>query len=139
MKDKKRHLTILPIDYFGQTKDEHYHYALRRKVIDNRVSRHDLELEILDAVSAAFCIHISDITGRSRVKAIAEARHAYMSILRNVTNLTLVQVGSLMGRDHSTVINSCNTASDLLETDRAFAQRYRNAIQIVQENLEQHA
>ena len=114
MKDKKRHLTILPIDYFKQDTNEHYHYALRKKVIDNRVNRHDLELEILDAVSVAFCIHVSDITGRSRVKAIAEARHAYMNILRNVTNLTLVQVGSLMSRDHSTVIHSCNTASNLL-------------------------
>jgi chromosomal replication initiator protein len=61
---------------------------------------------ILESVSSYYSVPILAITGKSRAKQIAEARHVAMYLLREDAELALKQIGLLLGkRDHSTVIH----------------------------------
>ncbi len=73
---------------------------------------------ILAAVSAYYCISLQAITGKSRAKPIAEARHVAMYLLREDGELALKQVGLLLGkRDHSTVIHGVQKIGHALVSD----------------------
>ncbi len=61
---------------------------------------------ILNAVSTYFNIPLQALTGKSRTRPLAEARHVAMYLLREDAQLALKHVGLLLGhRDHSTVIH----------------------------------
>jgi chromosomal replication initiator protein len=73
---------------------------------------------ILEAVSAYYGVPIPAITGKSRAKQTAEARHIAMYLLREDVELALKQVGLLLGhRDHSTVIHGVNKIAHALIAD----------------------
>src|SRR5712692_477317 len=61
---------------------------------------------IVQAVSSYFNVTVAALTGKSRAKPIAEARHVAMYLLREDADLALKQVGLILGhRDHSTIIH----------------------------------
>lgn len=73
---------------------------------------------ILQAVSQYYGVPIQAITGKSRAKQIAEARHIGMYLLREDAELALKQVGLLLGhRDHSTVIHGVQKIARTLISD----------------------
>jgi len=73
---------------------------------------------ILESCSSYFNVPIQAITGKSRAKQIAEARHVAMYLLREDAELALKQIGLLLGhRDHSTVIHGVQKISHLLIND----------------------
>ena len=79
---------------------------------------------ILEAVSEYYSVPLAAITGKSRAKQIAEARHIGMYLLREDAELALKQIGLLLGhRDHSTVIRGVQRiASALIADPRLSAQ-----------------
>ena len=77
---------------------------------------------ILNAVSAYYNIGLQAVTGKSRAKPIADARHVAMYLLREDGELALKQVGLLLGhRDHSTVIHGVQKISRALISDPRLA------------------
>lgn len=73
---------------------------------------------ILESCSNYFNVPIQAITGKSRAKQIAEARHVAMYLLREDAELALKQIGLLLGhRDHSTVIHGVQKISRALIDD----------------------
>lgn len=73
---------------------------------------------IMKAVSHYFNVPPQALSGKSRAKPIAEARHVAMYLLREDGELALKQVGLLLGhRDHSTVIHGVQKISQLLVSD----------------------
>ncbi len=73
---------------------------------------------ILEAVSEYYSVPLAAITGKSRAKQIAEARHIGMYLLREDAELALKQIGLLLGhRDHSTVIHGVQKISRALIAD----------------------
>jgi len=79
---------------------------------------------ILQSVSMYYGVPIPAITGKSRAKQIAEARHIAMYLLREDGDLALKQIGLLLGhRDHSTVIHGVQKVTrNLLADPRLSAQ-----------------
>ncbi|MEX0684094.1 MAG: chromosomal replication initiator protein DnaA [Dehalococcoidia bacterium] len=74
---------------------------------------------ILEAVSAYFGVPVAAITGKSRSKQIAEARHVAMYLMREDGELALKQVGLLLGhRDHSTVIHGVQKIGHAVISDQ---------------------
>lgn len=65
----------------------------------------------------------------TRKQAIAFCRHAVIYALRNYTDLTLKEIGSLMRRDYTTVINSVKAAEALVKNDRDFEKMYNGIIE----------
>ncbi len=72
---------------------------------------------IIQRVARYFNTSPEALTGPSRAKPIAEARHIAMYLLREDAQLPLKAIGHLLGnRDHSTVIHGCRKASTYLNT-----------------------
>lgn len=60
---------------------------------------------ILDVVSKVTGVTVNDITGKSRIKSHATARHYTVYFLRKYAHMHLKTIGALLGsRNHSTIL-----------------------------------
>ena len=76
--------------------------------------------KIFAAVYKKYGIPKEDILGSRRTKEIAFARHVTSYLIRNITEMSLPNIGKLLGRDHSTIISSIDTIEKKLRTDKIF-------------------
>ena len=70
---------------------------------------------IIDTVAAYYSLSPALLRGDSRKKEIAHARHTAVYLTRELTGLSLPRIGDAFGRDHSTIINSCDKIQRMLE------------------------
>jgi len=74
--------------------------------------------QIIEAVARHFSIEVSALQGRSRSRAIARPRQIAMYLIRQETESSLPEIGSVLGgRDHTTVLYGCERIADLIEED----------------------
>ncbi|HEX8689183.1 MAG TPA: chromosomal replication initiator protein DnaA [Solirubrobacterales bacterium] len=80
--------------------------------------------EIQDRVAHAFDISRAELVGSGRGAQALRARQTAILLTREMTDLSLPQIGRLYGgRDHSTVLNALRRASATVAADPDFAQR----------------
>ena len=73
---------------------------------------------IITETGRYFGIEDDDIRGQRRSKNTALARQIAMYLIRTLTNLSLVDIGSQFeGRNHSTVLSSIRKVEELIRTD----------------------
>lgn len=73
---------------------------------------------IITCVSEYFDIPEALLTGKTRKQEVVLARQTAMYIIKELTQLSLKTIGSHFGgRDHTTVIHSCQMIQNYLETD----------------------
>ena len=70
---------------------------------------------IIDCVSEYYRLSPAQVRGDSRKKEIALARHMAVYLTREMTGMSLPRIGDAFGRDHSTIINSCDKIAKLIE------------------------
>jgi len=81
---------------------------------------------ILKIVTDNFNLSIEDIKSNSRRREISWARQIGMYLMRQHTDLSLPRIGEEFGgKDHTTVIYSCEKITQLRETDPALAETLR--------------
>jgi chromosomal replication initiator protein len=69
--------------------------------------------DVLQAVSAYYRVKTSELSGPQRERRISYARQIAMFLLREEAKLSLIEVGTqLGGRNHSTVIYSCDKIAE---------------------------
>ena len=74
--------------------------------------------QVIQAVAEAFGISLAQMRGSDRSREIALPRQVAMFLLREESNLSLPQVGDLLGgRDHTTAMHACKKVADLIERD----------------------
>lgn len=83
-------------------------------------SDHD---QILTAVCVGLRVELKAVLGRNRMRPLVEARQIAFYLMRQLSGLTLTQIGEIFGRDHSTVIYGINTVNDLLKVDVPFQKK----------------
>jgi chromosomal replication initiator protein len=82
--------------------------------------------DVLVAISDHFNVAIADLKGSSRRREVSTARQTGMYLMRQHTDLSLPKVGEEFGgKDHTTVMYSCEKISQLKENDPAMAQTLR--------------
>ena len=95
--------------------------TLAKEVVKNFVSQVNKEITIdfiQKIVAEHFNISVEQIQGKTRKRAIVEARQLAMFLAKKLTGKSLKAIGdSFGGRDHSTVIYSCRTVNDLMGND----------------------
>ncbi len=81
--------------------------------------RNNLEpRHVVDVVATAFGITPEKLLGRSRTHEVALPRQVVMYLLRKEGNVSLPQIGEVLGgRDHTTVIYACEKVEELIERD----------------------
>ena len=81
---------------------------------------------VLGAVSEMFNIPIEDMKGSSRRREISRARQIGMYLMRQHTDLSLPRIGEEFGgKDHTTVMYSCDKISQSSAKDPDLAQTLR--------------
>ena len=97
---------------------------LAREVVRNFVSHINEEINvdfIQKLVAEHFNLPVEKLQGKTRKRSIVIARQLSMYLAKNLTDKSLKAIGDTFGgRDHSTVIYSCKTVQDLMETDAIF-------------------
>ncbi len=98
---------------------------LAAKVTEKIVNSSVRELNISTVQSAVcdyFNITPEELVSKSRKRQILQARQISMYLCRSlISNCSLSTIGAQTGgKDHATVLHSCNAVSDLMATDRVF-------------------
>jgi chromosomal replication initiator protein len=87
---------------------------------------------VMDVVASAFGISKEKMLSRERTREAALPRQVVMYLLREEANVSLPQIGEVLGgRDHTTVIYACEKVADLIERD----DRLRKQIVQIRETL----
>jgi len=90
----------------------------------NRIAK-DSPLEIKDiikAVSSYYGLNEKQLTGNSRTKNVATARHIAMYLCRQkIQDASYIKIGEVFGgKDHSTVLSACEKIENLIKTDKIY-------------------
>ncbi len=73
---------------------------------------------VVDVVASVFGITSEKLLGRDRTRGVALPRQVVMYLLRHEGNVSLPQIGEVVGgRDHTTVIYACEKVADMMERD----------------------
>ncbi|MGG6294484.1 chromosomal replication initiator protein DnaA [Leptolyngbya sp. AN02str] len=82
---------------------------------------------VILAVAEEFNVSVDDLKGTSRRREISVARQVGMYLMRHHTDLSLPKIGEVFGgKDHTTVLYSCEKITQLKETDVDMARTLRN-------------
>jgi len=99
---------------------------LAKEVVKNFVTEINKEITIefiQQLVADHFNVPVEKLAGETRKRQIVIARQLSMFLAKNLTDKSLKAIGERFGgRDHSTVIYSCKTVQDLLDTDMIFKE-----------------
>jgi chromosomal replication initiator protein len=86
----------------------------------DRISTND----IIRAVAESFGFEAEDIVSTKRTSRLNKARQVAMYLCREITEVSLQQIGEIFGgRSHTTVLHGINKTEEELETDRVLEQR----------------
>ncbi len=91
--------------------------------------------QVVNIVANAFGVTSAQLTGRDRSREIVWPRQIAMYLLREVGNVSLPQIGMVLGgRDHTTVMYACEKVADMVERD----DRLRRQLIQIREQLDGH-
>ncbi len=99
---------------------------LAKKIVKNFVKNMSREVSI-DFIQKAVCdyfeVPVEKLKEKTRKRAIVQARQLSMYLSKNFTKNSLKSIGKHFGgRDHSTVIHSCQAIQNLMDTDTKFKE-----------------
>ena len=101
---------------------------LAKQIVKNYVKTSSKELSIGDIqkmVCEFFNIPYDDLLTSSRKQNLVEARQIVMYLSKQFTNSTLKAIGNhFSGKDHTTVIHSCQKVENLLEVDEDYKEKF---------------
>lgn len=84
---------------------------------------------IVAVVAEHFGVKGDALVGQRRTRAVALPRQTAMYLLRQLTELSLADIGRMFGgRDHSTVIYACEKVGERVGADNEFAERVNGLI-----------
>ena len=98
---------------------------LKRSVkMDNRPITVD---EIVDKVCEFYNVPVEEVGGKSRKRNFVVARQVSMYLAQKHTNMPAARIGKLIaGRDHSTVLHSCEKVEERMKIDNHFSEEIIN-------------
>ena len=109
---------------------------LAKKVLRNfvRTSTKEITIEAIQKmVCEYFAVPFNKLLEKTRKREIVQARQITMYLAKSFTKNSLKCIGEHFGgRDHTTVIHSCQTVKDLMDTDTMFKENVMELTQKVQ-------
>ena len=90
---------------------------------------------IIRMVADFFKLSLSDLKGKKRNKNIALARQVAMYVIREVTEYSTTEIGiEFGGRDHTTVMHSCQKIEQMINFDPSFDASIQKLLREAREN-----
>ena len=84
--------------------------------------------KIFTSVFKKYNVKREDITGNSRTKHIATARHITVYLIKQITDMSLPNIGKIINRDHTTVISSIDVITKRMTKEPDFAAEMEDMI-----------
>lgn len=72
--------------------------------------------KILSSVSRAYGVPADQMKSKKRTDNVTNARHVAIYLIKNLTELTLKEIGAIFGRDHSTVVFAIDKVEKSIKT-----------------------
>lgn len=72
---------------------------------------------IISEVAQFYDLEVESIKGQGQNRTISSARNVAIYLIRNMTDLSLQEIGSIFGKHYSTIINSLHRVESLLKED----------------------
>jgi chromosomal replication initiator protein len=93
------------------------------KLDEDRMSFEQLEMIVCNYLGVTRDVVYSNI----RKRELVQARQLIHSFARQNFRMSLEEIGSRAGyKDHATVLHSCKTVKNLVETDKSFRRLYND-------------
>jgi len=127
--------------------------ALHRLVASSRFSNREIDLDlakdtlqdltlfqerkisienIQKTVADYFSIRVADLKSKRRNRQIARPRQMAMALAKELTSMSLPDIGDAFGgRDHTTVIHACKKVDELARTDSKIKEDYASLQKIL--------
>ncbi|MDE2259336.1 MAG: chromosomal replication initiator protein DnaA [Betaproteobacteria bacterium] len=87
---------------------------------------------IQKTVADYYKIKVGDMFSKKRTRALARPRQLAMALAKDITNLSLPDIGEAFGgRDHTTVLHACRKVQELCETDNTIQRDFLALQQIL--------
>ena len=98
---------------------------LARRVIGQAIKKIEAKKITISAIESVVCdfynIKSELIHTASRKRQIVQARQVTMYLSKSYTEMSLAQIGSLIGKkNHATVLHACKTVKEQMEVDKVF-------------------
>ena len=90
--------------------------------------------KIFAAVYKKYNIKREEIVSSKRTKEIANARHITVYIIRQITDMSLPNIGKIIERDHSTVISSLDTIEKRMAQNPVFRTEMEEMVKEIKGN-----
>lgn len=109
--------------------------AISSVISENAPSAISVDL-IIDTVARYFNISVDEIKGQRRQATIATPRQIAMYISRELTNMSLAEIGSSFGgKDHTTVLHSINKISGIMDGDPKLSQTVHDLMENIKKSF----
>ena len=113
--------------------------SLASRVIARAVNLEKKELtmdDIISAVAQHYGVKVKEVVSKSRKQAIAQARQLSMYLCHKYTGISYARLGRKFGgRDHSTVLYSCDLIAHRISTEKDF----RHEVESIESALKGHS
>jgi chromosomal replication initiator protein len=87
---------------------------------------------IQKVVAEYYRIKVADLYSKRRSRSVARPRQVAMTLVKELTNHSLPEIGNAFGgRDHTTVLHANRKVSELRETDSDMAEDYKNLLRLL--------
>lgn len=101
--------------------------SLARRVISQAIKKIEKKKITASTIEEAVCeyynVSSEHIQSSSRKRQIVQARQVAMYLTKNFTEMSLAQIGSVMGKkNHATVLHAYKTVKEQMEVDRTFRE-----------------
>ena len=77
--------------------------------------------KVLSAVSNKYQIDRDELFSKKRNSEIVKARNVSIYLIKTLTDMTLVAIGRMFNRDHSTIVNSLSNIEKEIRSSAEFA------------------
>ena len=108
---------LLRVAAFASLSRQSADLALAERALEDLIPESGQEIPpamILDETAQYFGLGPGDLISKSRSRPLTTARHVAMYLLRELTGLSLIKIGELFERDHTTVIHGIKKIEGLM-------------------------
>jgi chromosomal replication initiator protein len=86
---------------------------------------------ILEETAQYFSLSTADLLSKSRSRPLTQARHIAMYLMRECTGLSLVKIGELFHRDHTTALHGIKKIEDEMRSKDATLRQVQDLTRII--------
>ena len=112
--------------------------SLAKEVLKVYVSMYQKEItieHIIDVVCSEMNVERERMNSSERTREVAIARQLAMFLAKKHTKQPLTNIGAAIGgRNHATVLHSCKTISNLMDTEKVFRQQVEQIEKLILSN-----